>query len=61
MYARFIDTMDPGPDDTILDIGATSDQTYEHSNYLEAWYPHKAKVTACGIDDATFLERKYPA
>ncbi len=60
MYARFIDTMDPGPDDTILDIGATSDQTYEHSNYLEAWYPHKAKVTACGIDDATFLERKYP-
>jgi hypothetical protein len=46
--------------DTILDVGVTSDQTYASSNYVEAWYPHKDKVTACGIDDASFLEQFYP-
>lgn len=48
------------PSDTILDVGVTSDQTYGSSNYVEAWYPHKEKITACGIDDASFLERLYP-
>jgi hypothetical protein len=46
--------------DTILDVGVTSDQTYASSNYIEAWYPYKHKVTACGIDDASFLEQLYP-
>jgi hypothetical protein len=46
--------------DTGLDIGATSDRSFEHSNYFEAWYPHKWKVTAIGIDDAAFLQRSYP-
>jgi len=46
--------------DTILDVGATSDQTLSHSNYLEAWYPHKKRITASGIDDASFLEEAYP-
>jgi hypothetical protein len=47
-------------DDTILDVGVTSDQTYASSNYIEAWYPHRNRITACGIDDASFLERLYP-
>jgi Methyltransferase domain len=48
-------------DDTILDIGVTSDRSYDHSNYLEAWYPRKDKITAAGIDaGASFLERAYP-
>jgi hypothetical protein len=47
-------------DDTILDIGATSDRSYEHSNYLESWYPHKEGITALGIDDAAFLKTSYP-
>jgi len=47
--------------DSILDVGATSDRTYDHSNYLEAWYPHKSKITALGIDeDAAFLRLTYP-
>ncbi len=48
------------PDDTVLDVGVTSEDTLEASNYLEAWYPHKDKITACGIDDASFLELRYP-
>lgn len=60
MFAAFLEAMRLGPDDTVLDIGATSDQTYAHSNYFEALYPHKTCVTAVGIDDAAFIESLYP-
>lgn len=60
MFKRFLAALAPTPDDTILDVGVTSDQTLEHSNYAVAWYPHKDRITAVGIDDASFLERKYP-
>ena len=49
------------PSDTILDIGVTSDRSYDHSNYLEAWYPYRSKITAVGIDEAAaFLRETYP-
>jgi SAM-dependent methyltransferase len=60
MFDAFIKTSEPTADDTILDVGATSDRSYSHSNYLEAWYPHKHNVTAVGIDDARFLRDVYP-
>ena len=60
MYALFIERMLPRDHDTILDVGVTSDRSYDHSNYLEAWYPHKRHLTAVGIDDAKFLEDLYP-
>ncbi len=60
MFERFLRACRVQPTDTIIDVGATSDQTYEHSNYVEAWYPHKRQITAVGIDDASFLEQRYP-
>jgi hypothetical protein len=60
MYDRFLAVTGVRPDETLLDVGTTSDQTYEGSNYLEAWYPHKRSITAVGLDDAAFLERLYP-
>ena len=60
MYAAFIRLQSPDATTTILDVGATSDQSYDASNYLESWYPYKTMITACGIDDASFLELKYP-
>lgn len=60
MYRAFL-AMEPSASDTILDLGVTSDQSYDHSNYLEAWYPHKHRITAAGIDaKAAFLEERYP-
>lgn len=59
MYREFL-AIGVRPEDTILDVGATSDRTQIASNYLEAWYPHKDRVTACGLDDASFLEDTYP-
>ena len=60
MYARFLERTSIQPHETLLDVGVTSDQTYETSNYVEAWYPHKGKITAVGVDDAAFLEQRYP-
>jgi Methyltransferase domain len=60
MYDRFIETSGIKPDDTLLDVGVTSDRSYACSNYLEAWYPHKARITAVGLDDSAFLQSLYP-
>lgn len=60
MYTRFIHNTAITPEETLLDVGVTSDQTYEASNYIEAWYPYKEKITAVGLDDAAFLEQRYP-
>ena len=60
MYAWFVAATGVTEGDTIVDVGATSDQSYDHSNYLEAWHPWKSGITAVGIDDAGFLETLYP-
>lgn len=60
MYSRFQAAAAPSEADTIIDVGVTSDREYDHSNYLEAWYPHKSRITAVGIDDAAFIEKEYP-
>ena len=60
MYEAFLATIQPGPEDTILDLGVTDDQEYDHSNYFVAWYPHKNRITAAGLDDASFLATRYP-
>lgn len=60
MFAAFMKEFNPLPSETILDVGVTSDQSYSSSNYLEALYPYKDRITAAGIDDASFLETLYP-
>jgi len=60
LYRDFVGQCMVSPADTILDVGVTSDQSYSSSNYLEVLHPSKDKITACGIDDAKFLEQLYP-
>jgi methyltransferase family protein len=60
MYDVFLKNTSIRPSETLLDVGVTSDQSYDSSNYVEAWYPYKDKITAVGIDDASFLEQLYP-
>jgi predicted SAM-dependent methyltransferase len=60
MFERFLSQTGVTANETILDVGVTSDRTYASSNYLEAWYPHKQAITAAGVDDAKFLEDEHP-
>lgn len=60
MYAALLDAFPPAMEQHVIDVGVTSDRSYDHSNYLVAWYPHKARVTAVGLDDARFLEAEHP-
>jgi len=60
MFAAFFGILKINENHSILDVGVTSDRTYDHSNYLVAWSPLKARITAVGLDDAGFLETLYP-
>jgi ubiquinone/menaquinone biosynthesis C-methylase UbiE len=59
MYERFIIETGISEQDRMLDVGVTTDRSYESSNYLEAWYPHKSAITAVGIDDASLPAELY--
>jgi hypothetical protein len=58
MFTVFLSASGIAPDDTVVAIGVTSDRSYHHWNYFEAWYPHKSRITAVGLDDASFLEQQ---
>lgn len=60
MFAKFLAATEIQRDHTLLDLGVSSDRSYPHSNFLELWYPHKDRITACGVDDASFLEELCP-
>ncbi len=60
MFDAFMARLRPRAEETVLDIGVTSDQSYTSSNYFELLYPYKGRITAAGIDDAKFLETLYP-
>ncbi len=60
MYGAFVQSMSLNDSDLIVDVGATTEQTYDGSNYLEAWYGRASQITAVGIGDASFLTSRYP-
>jgi hypothetical protein len=60
MFEHFMKACSVSPEARVLDIGVTSDQTYESSNYVEALLENKSRITAAGVDDASFLEQIYP-
>ncbi len=60
MFGEFMRTLRPTEADSVIDVGVTSDQSYTSSNYFERLYPYKHRITACGLDDAHFLEELYP-
>ena len=59
MYERFTRVVGARQNYTILDVGVTADRSYSSSNYLEAWHPFRERITAVGVDDASFLKREY--
>lgn len=49
----------PTPDTTVLDVGVTLDRR-EDCNFFEKAYPYPDRITAIGLEDASFLEQEFP-
>ena len=59
MFSKFMKVMNPQPNYAVLDVGVTSDDQYEESNYFEKLYPYKEKIICVGTEDGSYLEEKY--
>jgi hypothetical protein len=60
MFARFMATIKPDAKHDVLDIGVTSDERYQESNYFERLYPYKDRIVCVGTENGSYLETKYP-
>jgi hypothetical protein len=60
MFRLFMDHMKPNPRMRVLDVGVTSDQTYQESNYFEQMYPYPHNITCVGTEDGSHLATRYP-
>jgi len=59
IFCELMNTLKPTKNWTILDVGVTSDRTKD-SNFFEKLYPYPSRITAVGLEDASFLEEKFP-
>ena len=60
IFDLFMAAMNPRPTDRILDVGATPDEILPESNFFEMFYPYPNQLTVTSIEDASFLENRYP-
>jgi SAM-dependent methyltransferase len=58
-YRLFLATMRPKENETILDVGATAGDR-RGANFLERWYPHQHRITACGVEDLAGFKERFP-
>jgi len=59
IYDLFVSTMHPNTNTTIVDIGASGDES-EETNFLEKKYPYPARITCCSLDDGREIKATYP-
>lgn len=59
MFERFMAVARPGPDTTVLDVGATA-ANGRKGNFFEQLYPYTGQITAAGLEDARGLEVDFP-
>lgn len=62
----FLDELRPGPETTVLDVGADElgfgeEGTCGTLNFLEELYPWPERITALGLHDGTRFRERYPA
>jgi hypothetical protein len=60
MFAKFMNILKPDAKHRVLDIGVTSDDKFQESNYFERLYPYKDKIVCVGTENGSYLEDKYP-
>lgn len=60
MFELFLKLSTPTAQSKIIDIGVTPDESCAQSNYFEQHYLYKEQITAASIENAYWLEKKYP-
>jgi len=60
MFERFLKLGGFDESSTVLDIGVTSDESFEFSNHFEKWLKNKSRITALGLRDASNLIQRFP-
>jgi len=60
MFLLFMETMRPGPETSVLDVGVTSDARFRESNYFEQMYPFPRNIICVGTEDGSHLALRYP-
>jgi SAM-dependent methyltransferase len=59
-FDHFMKAVKPQASDLVLDVGVTPDTTRKESNFFEELYPHRDRLTASSVEDASNLENHYP-
>ncbi len=60
MFRTFWEFFSPGPETTILDVGVTSDTSFQESNYFEMLYPFPNQIVCVGTEDGSHLPALRP-
>lgn len=60
MFQRFMHTLKPTEQTSILDLGVTPDLTLRESNHFEQRYPWPAQLTAASIEPIEGLTTRFP-
>jgi SAM-dependent methyltransferase len=60
MFDLFMAYFRPTPNHSVLDVGVTSDISFQESNYFEKLYPYPQSITCVGTEDGSHLEQQYP-
>jgi len=59
MFDLFTTYFRPTRNLSVLDVGVTSDDVFQESNYFEKLYPFPERITCVGTEDGSHLEQQY--
>ncbi len=59
-FSQFLTLLSPEIQDTIVDVGVNTTEYSATDNYLEKFYPYPEKITAVGMGNLTFFQKRYP-
>ena len=59
-YNTFMEIAKPTSETTVLDVGYTDTDAAESYNYLEKNYPYPQNITALGVDEPKFFQKRFP-
>jgi SAM-dependent methyltransferase len=60
MFDRFMASVQPTREMSVVDVGVTPDVELADSNAFEQFYPYPERLTVTSIEDASMLEQRFP-